>query len=151
MIINSDRKKFYAYLLVFAQFACITYFLVEGRMLNNAISILILEVISIILGLIAIFYMRPRNLSVSPLPKQQALLIKSGPYHWIRHPMYSAVLLFCFARFLGIHTRFSLLILIILFVILMFKMSFEEKMLKEKFESYAEYIRETKRLIPFVY
>ena len=46
------------------------------------------------LGLWALSANRPGNFNIRPEPKTDGQLVQTGPYRWIRHPMYTAVLLF---------------------------------------------------------
>ena len=79
-------------------------------------------------------------------------LVTNGIYHWIRHPAYLASILF----FLGIPIILSSVLgfLVMLFILpLIFRrIRNEESMLIERFGSdYEEYMKQTKKLIPFFY
>jgi len=54
-----------------------------------------LSIAGIIISLASIFILN-KNLSRFPTPKQDATLIKSGIYKYIRHPIYSGILFFTF-------------------------------------------------------
>lgn len=45
------------------------------------------------LGLWALWCNRPGNFNVRPTPRSGGRLVQQGPYRWVRHPMYSAVLI----------------------------------------------------------
>ncbi|MFX1249543.1 MAG: methyltransferase family protein, partial [Promethearchaeota archaeon] len=80
-------------------------------------------------------------------------LVTKGPYHIIRHPIYvgSSFL------FLGYTLSFSSLIcsIVILLILVLWlnkRMTLEEKLLIEAFgDDYRNYMKHTKRLIPFIY
>ncbi|MFX1548484.1 MAG: methyltransferase family protein [Promethearchaeota archaeon] len=80
-------------------------------------------------------------------------LVTKGPYHIIRHPIYvgSSFL------FLGYSLSFSSLIcsIVILLILVLWlnkRMTLEEKLLIEAFgDDYRNYMKHTKRLIPFIY
>jgi len=80
-------------------------------------------------------------------------LIISGIYKYIRHPSYSGQALI----FLGCGLAFSnwlsiLLLFVPSFIASLYRMSVEEKVLMDYFsDQYADYMKETKRLIPLVY
>jgi len=78
-------------------------------------------------------------------------LITSGPFKYIRHPIYTALLLAMLAITINANTWIAYILWIMLFADLYFKLQFEEKFLKEKFPEYEEYIRRTKRLIPWIW
>jgi len=47
-----------------------------------------------LLGLWALSCNRPGNFNIRPTPRAGGQLVQQGPYRWIRHPMYSAVMAF---------------------------------------------------------
>jgi protein-S-isoprenylcysteine O-methyltransferase Ste14 len=92
-----------------------------------------------------------RQLRITPEPARDARLITSGPYRFIRHPMYSAVLLMTLAVVLSRPTPARLVVWAILFGTLLLKLAHEETLLGRRFPEYAAYRKRTKRLVPFVY
>ena len=44
---------------------------------------------------------RPGNINIRPEPHPQGVLVTGGPYRWVRHPMYLAVLLMMAAFAMG--------------------------------------------------
>jgi len=92
-----------------------------------------------------------RNWSAEVVVKQDHALIRSGPYRHLRHPIYSGMLL----AFLGMALAFGewrgLLALALVFASFARKSRMEERFMRETFPEYAEYQRETRALIPFVY
>lgn len=80
-------------------------------------------------------------------------LIDTGFYKYIRHPSYSGSLI----SFLGLALYFNnwiclAVILIPIISAFIFRINIEEKLLMKQPElNYTEYIKRTKRLIPFVY
>jgi len=139
------------YLLVFVQFAGIFYFALTGKVVPENTFVLIFEVISFVLGFWAIIAMKLHTLSVLPSVKQGGQLCTSGPYRILRHPMYTAVLLLLFALLLNDYTVIRLVVFIIVFIDLVFKMNIEEKILIAHYSDYKNYMTKTKRIIPFLY
>ncbi len=79
-------------------------------------------------------------------------LVKTGIYKWVRHPAYLGAIVL----FLGIPVMLSsllgFLVMLLLVPYLLHRTKLEEKMLIERFGAeYEDYIKHSKRLIPFVY
>ncbi len=119
---------------------------------NNPIAIgfgLILQIIGVAIGLWGILTMRIGNFNIQPEVKS-VTLITSGPYRWIRNPMYAAVILFYFPIVIQNLNWVNSLVLIVLLITLILKIHSEEQLLKERFdEEYLHYKRKTNRIIPF--
>jgi protein-S-isoprenylcysteine O-methyltransferase Ste14 len=145
------NKPIQPYLLVFIQFACITFFIVYCGVIAKGLIWKTVQVISILLAFFAIFSMRLHNFSVFPKPKQGSLLITSGPYKFIRHPTYTAVLLFCFSLLNSRFDMYTTIAFAVLLVDLLLKLRYEEMLLIQRFPEYGEYIKNSYRLIPFIY
>jgi len=87
----------------------------------------------------------PRALSADPT---EGGLVTSGPYRFIRHPIYTAVLLFCFA---GASAHLSLRAAALALVALtgaLARMWAEERLLRARYPDYAGYAARTKRMLP---
>lgn len=139
------------YLLVAIQFAGIAFFVVTGNTFPHHIVVLILQLISLFLGLWAILTMKFHTVTALPSVRRGGQLCTSGPYRLIRHPMYTAVLLLLLAFLLNDYSPIRLMVLLIVFVDLIVKMNVEEKILVAHYGGYQAYRKKTKRIIPFVY
>jgi protein-S-isoprenylcysteine O-methyltransferase Ste14 len=93
---------------------------------------------------------RPGNFSVFPEPRRSARLVTSGPYRWIRHPMYVAVLLGAAAFTAADPRAWRVAAWLALTAVLFVKATREEGHLLSIFPEYADYAARTKRFIPFV-
>lgn len=146
------RMKNKSSLLVFLQKLFILLFLISGPWFAKNIYLLIIEFLAIILGAWAIITMVKRSkFRVNPEPAQNARLLETGPYKYIRNPMYSAIILGFGALLLDYFTLLRFSIYILEAVVLLKKISVEEKLLPETFKGYSSYKSQTRRLIPFVY
>ncbi len=97
-------------------------------------------------------YTLGRNWSGVPTVKENHELITSGPYRFVRHPIYTGILLATLASaFVATGRLGGLVFFLVLAVMLHFKSLIEEKFMVESFpQAYPEYRRRTKAIIPFV-
>jgi protein-S-isoprenylcysteine O-methyltransferase Ste14 len=105
----------------------------------------------IALGLWALGANRPGNFNVRPEPRPGGHLVTTGPYRFIRHPMYLAVLLFAAGLLLGDLVPWRFAAFIALAAVLHLKAAIEERLLRGAHPGYADYARRTPRLIPFLH
>jgi Putative protein-S-isoprenylcysteine methyltransferase len=98
----------------------------------------------------AVINMRLDNLNIVPTLKDRHQLVTHGIYRFIRHPMYTSVLLFCSALTLTNAHGVAQLVMLILFVDLILKSNVEEKLLTERFSTYQNYRGKTGRFLPFM-
>ena len=139
-----------AYTLVSIQMISILAILVTDWPLANYTLLLIVQIAGVLLGVWAIAIMGRTNTNITPLIKQSAILVTNGPYTFIRHPMYSAVLLTIWPLIMDQYSLSRLTIGVVLTIDLIVKLLYEESLMKKHFAGYSSYMRETKRLIPFV-
>jgi protein-S-isoprenylcysteine O-methyltransferase Ste14 len=91
------------------------------------------------------------NLTAVPYPKDEGMLIETGPYRLVRHPMYCGGILISLGWALWVHSWLTLGYVMVLFVFFDIKSRCEEHWLKAKFSDYAAYQKRVRKLIPFVY
>lgn len=91
------------------------------------------------------------NLTAVPHPKENSQLVQSGAYAWVRHPIYTGIILGALGwGFL----QNSLLTIGLAFLLLLFfdvKSRQEERWLLEKFPEYGDYQERVKKLLPLIY
>jgi protein-S-isoprenylcysteine O-methyltransferase Ste14 len=104
-----------------------------------------------VLGLWALQAMGLRQVKVFPEVHGRGKLIVLGPYRWVRHPMYTSVLLVTLAWMLGNPLPYRILLWVGLVMTLSVKLRYEERLLMERFGEYEAYRHQTKHLIPFVW
>lgn len=77
-------------------------------------------------------------------------IVTSGPYRYVRHPIYAALLYFTWG---GILSHFSIVNLALGICAVAgagLRIAAEEKLLVERYPEYKEYANRTKRIIPFL-
>jgi protein-S-isoprenylcysteine O-methyltransferase Ste14 len=88
------------------------------------------------------------NWQVHPAPLNDAVLVSSGPYRWIRHPMYAAVILGAAAAVLWTWQGLVLILAALLVLVMVVKILLEEHLLAGHHKNWSEYKGRTARLIP---
>jgi len=92
-----------------------------------------------------------RNWSGNVTIKQDHELIRTGPYRFVRHPIYSGLLLAFVGTAIVRGEWRGAAALAILFVAVWRKLKIEERFMSETFgDAYARYREEVRALIPFV-
>lgn len=140
-----------SYLLVAVQFLCLGLLALTGPVVARNPLWLALEAAGGFLGIWAIVTMQLGNFNITPDVRADSVMVSRGPYRWVRHPMYSALLLVSLALLLDTFTWIRLAIVALLAVNLVIKLSYEERLLIDHHPAYADYARRTKRLIPWIY
>jgi len=77
-------------------------------------------------------------------------LVTTGPYRFVRHPIYAAILLFVWT---GVAANWSLVAAalgLVVTAMLFLRMIFEEGLVRERYPEYADYARRTRRVIPYI-
>lgn len=78
---------------------------------------ILLLIFGFLLGIISVLQLN-RNLSPYPTPKLISSLITHGLYQYIRHPIYTGILLFLFGN--ALHSGSTFKILVSLFILILF-------------------------------
>lgn len=89
-----------------------------------------------------------RGASIHPAPTPGATLRTDGPYRFVRHPIYTGVLVFGAALALTGRSLLHLVAWATLVAVLTVKARFEERLLAARFPGYAGYARATGRFVP---
>lgn len=109
------------------------------------------KVIGALLALWAVSINRLGNFNIHPEPRAGGTLVQRGPYRWVRHPMYTAVMVCGLACAWASGVGFAWLIVSGLAGVLAFKANIEEHWMREVHPGYSAYCRRTSRFIPWVY
>ena len=91
-----------------------------------------------------------RNWGMPMTRKENPELVSSGPYAYVRHPIYTGILVAVFGSAIGT-SPFWLIPFALLGIYFVYSARSEEKLMLEQFpEQYPQYMRRTKMLVPFV-
>lgn len=152
---NTRRMRtfdwYLAWSMVIIQFTMLGLLIFTGPLFPDKWWAIALFVAGAFLGLWAIYTIRLGNLSILPYVKEGGKMVAKGPYRFIRHPMYTGLILIGWALVGGHFTPLRLTFALILSIALIIKLHLEEEYLKKSFQPYHEYSKKTKKLIPFVY
>jgi len=146
-----SRKNIYPTILTSIQLLSLVYIFISGHAIAYSINGFLVEIAGIFLGILSIFIMKPGNFNVRPLIKEGGVLVTKGPYRIIRHPMYFAQIIAIIPLIVEHFTYYRLIAILLLTIVLLVKIEYEEKLLLTHFEGYGEYRKKTKKLIPFIY
>jgi protein-S-isoprenylcysteine O-methyltransferase Ste14 len=91
------------------------------------------------------------NWSADVTFKENHELIRVGPYRFVRHPIYTGLLLMCLGSALDIGRLRAWIALALMFIGFWIKLKQEEKLMLQHFPNdYPVYRRQVKALVPFV-
>ena len=84
--------------------------------------------------------------------ERKQTVITTGPYHYVRHPMYAGGLLLFLGTPLLLGSWYGLLLVVVMMPGLAVRAILEERALREELPGYAAYMAQVKyRLIPYVW
>ena len=79
-------------------------------------------------------------------------VISTGPYHYVRHPMYAAILLFVVGTSMLLGSLYGVLVGLVFMIVLARRAVLEERTLQQELPGYSAYMGQVKyHLIPFVW
>ncbi len=144
------------YILVgFQVILCVVY-IYDFKLINLKMPLfiklvgIILTVSGIIILLLGMLQLN-KNLSPFPTPRSNSELVQTGLYKFIRHPIYTGILL-SFSGF-GLYSEsvFRLIITLLLYVLFIVKTGYEEEQLTKRYNGYASYRKRTGRFFPKIF
>jgi protein-S-isoprenylcysteine O-methyltransferase Ste14 len=137
--------------LVAIQFLALAVFLFTGPLFATAWPLLVMELAGFALLGWAAWSVRKTVPNVAPHLRKGATFFAHGPYAWIRHPMYLALLVITLPLAIDLPTPLRWAAWLLLLANLVVKLNYEEKLLVLHFPEYESYRQSTKRLIPYIY
>ena len=130
--------------------ATVVYLFYTDSLLGTGPVSLGLQAAAILLMLWArwTFGLRSFHFSANPT---EGRLVTTGPYRYLRHPIYVAILVSLGVAIACHPSRSSVLAGLAAAAATFTRMLSEEKLLRERYPEYADYARRAKRLVPFLY
>lgn len=104
----------------------------------------VISIFGFLVILLAIIQLN-KNLTPFPTPKQEGVLINSGLYKYVRHPIYSGIFIAAIGMAFYNSSYWQLTISLILLILFYYKSNYEESLLIEKFKDYEAYKKNTRR------
>lgn len=144
------KSKRISYLLVSLQFIFITILVIHHDVHTPSNFALLIFLLGCGFGLYTVKHNQLGNFNITPEIKENASLITTGAYRYIRHPMYFSVLLMMLGIVVSKPTILSFVIYVLLIITLFLKAQKEEMLWMERSSEYKTYMQHTKKIIPFI-
>ena len=149
----NDRSRGYFYVAV--QFLLIALLFTAPRQpepygaFSDVVGIVGVAVIALgAVILVTSFVRLGRSLTANPVPKEDGVLVTSGLYGRVRHPIYFGLLVLAFGVVLDAGWWPQIVIALMLYFLLNIKAQFEEDLLRKKYPEYKAYALKTPRFFP---
>jgi protein-S-isoprenylcysteine O-methyltransferase Ste14 len=89
-----------------------------------------------------------RSLTAHPIPGKNAELVTDGLYRYVKHPIYSGLILIGFGLVITGGFFPHVLFFVALVILLNYKARFEEELLAKTYAGYGDYSKKTGRFVP---
>lgn len=137
-------------LIVSIQIMCIVVIAFSGRFFPIHSVFLVLQVLLLLFAFSAAAEMKFR-FNIFPQLLKNSSLVTSGPFRFVRHPIYTSALLITLIWVADDFSYVRLVAWLVLAFDLIIKIRIEEKNLLERFPEYRDYMSGSSALIPFIY
>ena len=77
-------------------------------------------------------------------------LVTTGPFKFIRHPIYASVIYFILASVISHLSLLNIFLTVVCYLGAAIRIYLEERLILTKYLEYSEYAKRTKRIIPFI-
>jgi protein-S-isoprenylcysteine O-methyltransferase Ste14 len=92
---------------------------------------------------------QPGQFNIDAQPREGQMLV-TGPYRYIRHPMYAGALLIIWAGIAGHLSALNVVVGVCVTAVIAIRIMVEEQYLRSAYPQYAQHASKTKRLIPYI-
>lgn len=124
--------------------------IVTKTIVSQFLPAVVAQVAAFVLMLWARRTLGRRSFHVNAGPTEGGL-VTTGPYRFVRHPIYTAVCLFVWAAVLGSPSIQTFVFATLATIGAVIRVSAEEHFLGQRYPEYRHYSRTTKRMVPFVF
>lgn len=138
-------------LLVFLQFGLIIILAVYPDSTTVDSRLNILGTVFIAIGLVLLFAGfrgLGKSLNANQVPNQDGVLVTTGIYSVVRHPIYLGLLIITFGLVVSSGVVAQFVPWVTLVILLTYKMRWEEVLLSAKYKGYAEYKARVPAIVP---
>jgi protein-S-isoprenylcysteine O-methyltransferase Ste14 len=143
-------------LLPFAQFIVISLDANRFHWLSVPISVQVVGCVLLLFSFYLFFLTFRENSYLSTVVRIQEerghAVISTGPYRYVRHPMYAGIIIFTVGTPLLLGSYYGVLFGSLLIMLLMHRTILEERTLQEELEGYTDYMAEVQyRVLPYIW
>lgn len=124
--------------------------LFRGAFFSSQPVAIMVEVLAVALMVWARLTFGQRSFHAAANPSAGGL-VTTGPYHFIRHPIYTAACLFGWSGILAHWSAINVMLGVLLFVGAVGRMLCEERLVTEIYPEYRDYAQSTKRMVPYIF
>jgi protein-S-isoprenylcysteine O-methyltransferase Ste14 len=122
----------------------------RGDLFSSSVIVVAAQLLAVVIAIWARRSFPTKTFRVDATPSAETV-IRRGPYRLIRHPMYSAALLFIWAAVLSHLSLWALAIGTAVTIIAALRVVFEERFLRDRYPEYAAYAQATKAIVPYLF
>jgi len=133
----------------FLMFVGIFSLYINDGLLLFSIPVIFFQLMGLVLMFWARITFRARSFHLTAQPTEGGL-VTTGPYHFIRHPIYASVLLFAWAGIAGNLSFVNVLLGCVLSAGAIVRARCEETLVLIRYPEYRQYSEKTKRFIPYI-
>ena len=121
----------------------------QNSILATGIAGITVQILAVLLMLWARLTFGRRSFHAAANPTEGGL-VTSGPYKFIRHPIYAALLYFIWAGILSHPSKINFSLGLSATIGMVIRILAEEHLITQRYPEYSAYAARTKRIIPFV-
>jgi protein-S-isoprenylcysteine O-methyltransferase Ste14 len=127
----------------------LAWLITRGEVIAQTVPARVIQVAAVLLMIAARVTFGRRSFHAGADPTAGGL-VTSGPYRWLRHPIYAAVLYFVWSTAIDHHSAPAMTAAVLITCGALVRMYAEETFLMTAYPDYAAYRARTARVIPLV-